>query len=83
MHVPHDSRPEGERTKHGNTICYCELQPSRTSTSSEGSHGGLHRKRLMEKCWRSVGNLHNGTARKRSSPEFPETGYQKENAKKN
>ena len=28
MHIPHDSRPEGQRTKYGNTICYCKLQPS-------------------------------------------------------
>ena len=28
MHIPHDSRSEGKRTKCGNTICYCELQSS-------------------------------------------------------
>ena len=32
IHVPHDSRPEGKRTKYSNTICYCKLQPSRTLT---------------------------------------------------
>ena len=33
MHIPHDSRSEGKRTKHSNTIRYCELQSSRTLTS--------------------------------------------------
>ena len=28
MHIPHDSRSKGQRTKCDNTICHCKLQPS-------------------------------------------------------
>ena len=59
MHIPHNSRSEGKGTKCGNTIRYCELQPSRTLTSPEGSRSGLRRKRLQGR--RSVINLHHGT----------------------
>ena len=62
MHIPHDSRPEGKRTKHSNTIHYCELQPSRTLTSPKGSGSGLCRERLQGR--RSVRNLHHGTTGK-------------------
>ena len=26
MHIPHDSRPEGQRTRHGDTVRYRKLQ---------------------------------------------------------
>ena len=50
MHIPHGSRSEGKRTKHSNTIRYCELQASQTLTSPQGSLGGLRRERLHCKC---------------------------------
>ena len=56
MHIPRDSRSEGKRTKHSNTIHYCELQSSRTLTSPQGSCSGLCRERLQGR--RSVRNLH-------------------------
>ena len=68
MHVPHDTRPEGKRTKYTYTICYCKLQPPRTLTPPEGSHSGLRRERLQQR--RSVGNLHHGTTRKGTAQEL-------------
>ena len=43
----HDSRPEGQRAEHSNTICYRELQPPQTFTPPEGSRSGFRRKRLQ------------------------------------
>ena len=68
MHIPHDSRPEGKRTKHSNTIHYCELQSSRTLTPPQGSHSGLHRERLQGR--RSVRNLQHGTTGKRTTQKL-------------
>ena len=68
MHIPHDSRPKGKRTKHSNTIRYCELQPSRTFTALEGSHSGLHRKRLQGRT--RARNLHQATTGKRTTQKF-------------
>ena len=77
MHIPHDSRPEGKRTKHSNTIRYCELQSSRTLTAPEGSRSGLHRERLQGR--RSVRNLHHGTTGKRATQKLD---TKKENSRK-
>ena len=77
MHIPHDSRSEGKKTKCGNTIRYCELQSPRTLTSPKGSCSGLCRKRLQGR--RSVRNLHHGTT---GEENYPEIGYQKENSRK-
>ena len=47
-----------ERTKHSNTIRYCELQSSQTLTSPQGPHSGFCRERLQGR--RSARNLHHG-----------------------
>ena len=77
MHIPHDSRPEGKRTKRSNTIHYCELQSSQTLTPPQGPCSSFCRERLQGR--RSVGDLHHGTTGKKN---YPETGYQKENGRK-
>ena len=68
MHIPHDSRSEGKRTKCSNTICYCELQSSQTLTSPQGPCSGLCRERLQGR--RSVRNLHHGTTGKRTTQKL-------------
>ena len=47
MHIPHDSRPEGQGTKHSHPICHRKLQPPRTPPPTKGSCIGIRRKRLQ------------------------------------
>ena len=37
MHIPHDSRPEGQGTKHRHPICHLKLQPPQTPSPTKGS----------------------------------------------
>ena len=68
LHIPHDSRPEGKRTKHSNPIRYCELQSSQTLTLPQGPSSSFRRERLQGR--RSVRNLQHGTTGKRTTQKL-------------
>ena len=68
MHIPHDSRLEGQTSRRSNTIRHCKLQSSGTLTTTKRPRRSLHRKGFQR--GRSSRNMHHGTTRKRNPPKL-------------
>ena len=68
LHIPNDSRPQGQKNRHCDTIRHSKLQSPWVPQPSKGAHYSVRRKRLQGK-W-SIQNLHYGRARKRTSKKL-------------
>ena len=70
MHISHNSRHQGQESRHADTICHSQFQPLQIPTPPKGPHCGIHKKDCNE------GEVLQICTMEELESSIPETGYQ-------